>query len=71
MDRLGKAARAALEDVKAHGIVIGVSVMLTVLIRWVAWVLPIMLIGTVYAYWRTGWRIVIDRTHNRRDKRSC
>jgi len=66
MEGLKRAVHGIVEDVKAHGTVIGVSVMLTVLIRWMAWVLiPIMLIGAVYAFWRRGIRITIDKTSNR------
>ena len=64
MDRLKLAVRAAIEDVRCHGVVIGVSVALALLTRWTAWALiPLLLIAGAIAGRRHGWRIVIDRTH--------
>jgi len=63
MEILKKVAINVAEDVKRHATVITASVVLAALVRWMAWVLiPMVLIGTGYACWRTGWRIVLERS---------
>ncbi len=72
MEGLRRAAMNAVKDVKRHAAVIGISVALTAALRWVAWVVaPMILIGIVYACWRHGIRVVIDRTGNRKEPKEC